>query len=232
MKKSALVIGASSGIGLEIAKLLSRQGYRLGIAARRKELLDQYAATDPNIVAVEAMDLTAADLPERFEALSEKVMPIDAIYITSGIGLINPSLDWSLENSTIQTNVTGFAHLCGKAVHLFETQGYGHLIAVSSIAGLRGSGEAPAYGASKAFMSRYLQALRFRAQKSGMPIHVTDIRPGFVDTAMMKADRPFWVSTPQKAAARIVSSAERKKKISYLGRRWSLAGWILKHLPE
>ncbi|XHR28097.1 MAG: SDR family NAD(P)-dependent oxidoreductase [Chthoniobacteraceae bacterium] len=232
MNTSALIIGASSGIGLEIAKVLSARGYRIGIAARRQQLLEQYAATHPNVVQFQAFDITSDDAVERFHEMSRALGTVDYVYIASGVGFINESLDWGLEEITIQTNALGFAKLSCAAMRIFETQGHGHLVGISSVAALRGAGEAPAYGASKAFVSRYLQALRMRAKRSGLPIYVTDIRPGFVDTAMMKAKSPFWISSPQKAAQQIVNCADKRRPISYLTKRWSVVGWLLKHLPE
>ncbi|CAN5574317.1 SDR family NAD(P)-dependent oxidoreductase [soil metagenome] len=232
MEPTALVIGASSGIGLEIAKLLSRKGYRIGLAARRRELLDAYAATDPRVACVETMDIAASDSVEKFNELVRKLGTVDFVYLSSGVGYLNEALAWDLEGKTINTNVTGFARLCGEAIRLFESQRWGHLVGLSSIAALRGSAEAPAYGASKAFISRYLQALRFRVKKSRLPIYVTDVRPGFVDTAMMKADSPFWVATPQKAAQQIVAAAERRRGVVYVTRRWSLIAALLKFLPD
>ena len=156
----------------------------------------------------------------------------DFAFISSGVGFLNPELDWSTEEDTIETNATGFARIACAAMAMFEKQGHGHLIGISSVAALRGAGEAPAYGATKAFVSRYLQALHFRAKKSGGRIRVTDVRPGFVDTAMMKAEKPFWVASPRKAAEQIVDAVEKGQRIVYVSRRWSLIGWLLRHLPE
>ena len=233
MSKSAIIIGASSGIGLEIARLLAKRGYRLGIAARREELLARYAATEPTVMVWRALDLKQEDSCSAFTEMVEELGgSVDFVYLCSGVGFLNPQLDWQLEEDTLETNVTGFARLACLAMATFEAQGHGHLVGLSSIAALRGAGEAPAYGASKAFVSRYLQGLHFRAKKSGLPIRVTDVRPGFVDTAMMKADSPFWVASPEKAARQIVDAAEKRRRIVYVTKRWALIGWLLRHLPE
>lgn len=232
MTRTAVIIGASSGIGLELAKVLSVRGYRLGLAARRLRLLVDYASSDPNVVSTKQLDLSQPDSAEIFAAMVEELGSADLVVISSGTGHLNPDLDWSPEEETIGTNVTGFARIACAAMKLFERQGRGHLVGISSIAALRGAGEAPAYGASKAFMSRYLQGLHFRAKKSGLPIRVTDVRPGFVDTAMMKADKPFWVASPRKAAEQIADAIAKEKRIVYVSRRWSLIGHLLRHLPE
>ncbi|WP_035602396.1 SDR family NAD(P)-dependent oxidoreductase [Haloferula sp. BvORR071] len=232
MSKSAIIIGASSGIGLELAKLLSERGYLLGIAARRVDLLETHASGDPRVKLVRQMDLTEPKSAGVLEEMIGSLESVDLVVISSGTGHLNPDLAWKPEAETIETNVTGFARLAVTAMRAFEKQGHGHLVGISSVAALRGAAEAPAYGASKAFMSRYLQGLHFRAKRSGLPIRVTDVRPGFVDTAMMKADKPFWVATPAKAAAQIVEAIESGRRIVYVSRRWALIDWLLRYLPE
>lgn len=232
MSKSAIVIGASSGIGLALAKLLSARGYRLGLAARRLELLDAHASGDPGVQLVRRMDLVDPGSVGILQEMIATMGGVDLVIISSGTGHLNADLSWEPEAETIETNVSGFARLAVAAMHIFEKQGRGHLVGISSVAALRGAAEAPAYGASKAFMSRYLQALAFRAKRSSLPIRVTDVRPGFVDTPMMKADKPFWVASPDKAAQQIMDGVERGKRILYVSRRWSLIGWLLRHLPE
>lgn len=232
MSKRAIIIGASSGIGLELAKVLAARGYRLGIAARRLELLEAYAATDSKVASVRSLDLTRDDACEVFSSMVAELGGVDLVIISSGTGFLNPELEWQLEEETIALNAMGFARMACAAMAVFEKQGQGHLVGISSIAALRGAGEAPAYGATKAFASRYLQGLHFRAKKSGGKIRVTDVRPGFVDTAMMKADKPFWVASPRKAAEQIAAAIERGKRIVYVSKRWAVIGNLLRYLPE
>lgn len=113
----------------------------------------------------------------------------------------------------------------------FKKQGHGHLVNISSIASHLGSGHAPSYNASKAFQVIYLEGLRLNADKSRLPIHVTDIRPGFVDTEMAKGSKLFWLATPEKAAAQIATAIRRKRRVAYVTRRWILMAWILRCLP-
>lgn len=229
---TSIVIGASSGIGREIARQLAARGERVAITARRAERLTSLAAETSGIVESAAFDIAAADAAERLAELMQRLGTVDRVYLSAGTGFLNPELDPALEEETLQTNVMGFSRLAVTALRRFEAQGHGHLIGISSIAALRGAGEAPAYGASKAFVSRYLQGLRLRAARSGKPIHVTDVRPGFVDTPMMKADKPFWVASAAKAARQIIAAADRRRRIVYITRRWSLIGCLLRHLPE
>lgn len=231
---AAIIIGASSGIGAAICRELVAQQVagRIGIAARRKDKLDALAGELPGIEVVREMDLRDIDQSRQtFLAMLEALTPVDYVFLSSGTGHINEPLEWPPEEETIAVNAMGFAALASLTMAFFEKQGHGHLIGISSVAAVRGAGAAPAYGASKAFASSYLEALRFRAIKSGLPIYVTDIRPGFVDTAMMKTDKPFWVATPAVAARQILDAVEKRKHVAYVTRRWRLIAWVLRLMP-
>lgn len=166
------------------------------------------------------------------EILTRKIGGLDLLIISSGTGDLNEKLDYQIEKRTIETNVTGFTCIVNWAFNYFENQKQGHLVAISSVGGLRGSRIAPAYNATKAFQINYLEGLRQKAIKLKTNIFVTDIRPGFVDTAMAKGDGQFWVSTVEKATNQIFEAIKRKKKISYVTKRWKLIGIILKRLPR
>ena len=233
MKPSALIIGASSGIGLAICRQLATQDYRLGIAARRRNLLEDAAAAAPQICCVQDIDLSQPDEAlAAFESMLQALAPVDFIYLNAGTGHINHDLAWKPEEDTIRVNVLGFTALATRALSFFLAQGHGHLVGITSVAAVRGAPSAPAYGATKAYESHYLDALRIKGRQSGKPIFVTEIRPGFVDTAMMKADKPFWVATPELAARQIVSAVAARKSLAYVMRRWRLIAWLLKILPE
>tara|TARA_B110000967_G_scaffold51311_1_gene52511 strand:- start:151 stop:522 length:372 start_codon:yes stop_codon:yes gene_type:complete len=116
-------------------------------------------------------------------------------------------------------------------MHYFRTKGHGHLVNISSVASLRGGRHGPAYGASKAYQSNYIEGMAQKAIQSKLPIYTTDVRPGFVKTAMAKGPKMFWVSSKEKAAKQIFRSIQKKKRIVYITRRWILIGWILKRIP-
>ncbi len=233
MSPSAIIIGASSGIGLAICHELARQNYRLGIAARRRHLLEEAAAGHPQVCCVQALDLSQPDdALAVFESMFKALAPVDFVYLNAGTGHLNPELQWKPEEETIRVNVLGFTALATRTMSFFLEQGHGHLVGITSVAAVRGAAGAPAYGATKAYESHYLDALRIKARQSGKPIFVTEIRPGFVDTAMMKADKPFWVATPDVAAKQIVSSVAARKSLAYVMRRWRAIAWLLKLLPD
>lgn len=201
--------------------------------ARRMNLLNELKNEAECNIVVQEIDVRDA---ESAMAILDKFIHemggIDLIVISAGTGDINVSLNWPLENETIQTNVTGFAALVNVALRHFMAKGSGHLVGISSIAALRGGSESPAYNASKAFESNYLEGLRQRVRRSGLPITITDVKPGFVTTAMAKGEGIFWAASADKAALQIYTAIKRKKTHAYITHRWRLIAWILKFMPS
>jgi short-subunit dehydrogenase len=140
-------------------------------------------------------------------------------------------LDLAPELETVAVNVSGFVNAVHVATKAFERQGHGHIVGISSLASFRGGAAAPAYGASKAFMSNYLEALHCRLSKESASIRVTDVLPGFVDTRMAKSDVKLWFASPEKAARQIVGAIVAKRRIVYVTKRWRLVGWLMKLMP-
>jgi short-subunit dehydrogenase len=116
------------------------------------------------------------------------------------------------------------------AVAHLQARGGGRLVGLSSIAGIRGISRAPAYAASKAFLSNYLHGLRYRFMRLGVPIIVTDVQPGFVDTRL--AGARFWMASPEKAARQIVAAVDRGRTHVYVTKRWRLIAWLIRVVPD
>ena len=231
--KKAIIIGASSGIGKELTKRFAFHGDDVGIAARQIDLLNELAAETPAKIYTATIDIKNTDTAiQSLEKLIKDIGDIDIIVISSGIGYINPLLDWSQEKETIDTNVSGFTAMAGCAMRYFIQKKSGHLVGISSIASIRGDNTGPAYSASKSFMSNYLEGLRKKVTKEKLPITITDIQPGFVDTAMAKGDGLFWVASPQKVAKQIYKVIQQKKKKAYIIKRWVTIAWLLKIMPD
>lgn len=231
--QKAIIVGASSGIGKELAILLAKQGYAVGITGRRQELLDDLQQKHPGNFIVSCFDVReTAVTAQKLERLAEQLSGLDLIVISAGYGDNNPGLDHHIEQETIDTNVTGFTAVADWAYQYFREKGNGHVVNISSIAGLRGSGVAPSYSATKAYQINYLEALQQNANKGRHHILITDVRPGFVDTAMAKAEQKFWVSSPQKAAADIAYAIKKQKKVVYVTKRWRAIAILLKLLPR
>lgn len=229
--KKAIIIGATSGIGRELAKILSLNNYVVGMAGRRTELLSNLQRETSGSY-IKRIDVTESEEAITFlKELIQEMGGMDMIVISSGVGFINPELDWKQEKETIDVNISGFAAIANAAFKYFSNQGSGHIVGISSIAAIRGSGEAPAYNASKAFVSNYLEGLRQKASKSGIAITVTEIQPGFVNTAMAKGEGLFWVAPPEKAAWQILRAITGKKKHAYITKRWRSIAWLLKVIP-
>jgi short-subunit dehydrogenase len=230
--KSAIIIGASSGIGRALAVILSTDGYRVGLVARRTDLLTQLGAELPGPCVIKTVDVSQPELAmPLLRELIEELRDVELFIVSAGIGFENEALAWEPERDTIALNVLGFAGMVSVAVAHLETRGSGYLVGISSIAALRGNGGAPAYAASKAFASNYLQGVRYRFNKLKVPIVVTDVQPGYVDTRMAKG-KLFWVASPQTAARQIVVAIRRRKHRVYITRRWRLIAWLLQVLPD
>lgn len=231
--KKAIVIGATSGIGKELAKLLSVHGYRVGITGRRNDLLTELQTANKDYFVIKSFDIIKTDkITQNLEELITELGGLDLLIISSGTGDLNDDLDFRIDKLTIDTNVTGFTAIADWAFNFFRNQKFGHLVAITSIAGLRGGRAAPSYNATKAFQISYLEGLRQKADKLKFQIHISDIRPGFVNTAMAKGNKLFWVSPVEKAAQQIFAAILKKRKIVYVTKRWIIFAFILRNLPN
>ncbi|MDA7027137.1 SDR family NAD(P)-dependent oxidoreductase [Bacillus sp. CLL-7-23] len=230
--KTAVVVGASSGIGKALARNLSAKGVQLGLVARREELLIKLQQELPNSSSIKKLDVADSEqVNKQLTDLMNKLGKVDAVFICSGVGYLEHELNWEKEKETIDVNVTGFVACSNLFLNHFIQNEHGHLIGISSIAALRGNGHAATYNASKAFVSNYLQGLRQKVRRFKGDIVITEIQPGFVDTAMAKGDKLFWSASPEKAASQIIKAVQKKKAHVYVTKRWRLIAWILKCLP-
>jgi short-subunit dehydrogenase len=231
--QKAIVVGASSGIGRELAKILSENNYKVGITGRRVGLLTELQNENKEFFIVKSFDINDTNnTPRYLDELVNLLGGLDLLIISSGTGNLNEQLDFNLEKQTIDTNVSGFTAIADWAFNFFQNQRSGHLVGITSIAGLRGGRVAPSYNATKAFQIRYLEGLRQKANKLKFSIHITDIRPGFVNTAMAKGDNLFWVSSVNKAAKQIFKAIIKKRKIVYVTKRWIIFAFIIKLIPN
>lgn len=231
--KKAIVIGATSGIGKELAKLLANDNYKVGLTGRRTELLKELKKEKPNSYLIKSFDVTDTKITiEKLEELTTELGGLDLLIISSGTGNINEDLDFKVENQTINTNVIGFTCIIDWSFNYFKNQKFGHIVAISSIGGLRGSRQAPAYNATKAYQINYLEGLRQKATKLKESIFITDIRPGLVDTEMAKGEGLFWVMPVEKTAKQIYKAIINKKKVAYVTKRWKIIATILKVIPR
>ena len=228
-----IIIGATSGIGLAIAHQYLNAGHLVGLTGRRENLLHEVQHKYFGRAYVQVMDVSKAVLASsQLKNLIEKMQGADIIIVNAGVGFENPKLRWKKQAQTIDVNVTGFTALSSTAMKYFMAQGKGQLVGISSIAGLRGSDIAPSYAASKAYASNYLAGLRKKAIKTKLPIYVTDVLPGFVDTPMGQSEQRFWVASSDKAGKQIIDAIQKHRKRVYITKRWRLIAWLMRLLPN
>lgn len=236
--KNILIVGGTSGIGRALCDLYSAQGCKVAVTGRNIDKLTDLARGGIITYKSDVWDLNAAEIINRAD---EDLGGIDIIIISSGIGYINAELNTAPEIDTVKTNVMGFTDwaTCGYRYfekHLSANGGEGRLAAISSIASFRGSDLAPAYYASKAYVSNYMEGLRKKAVKNKLNLKVCTIIPGFVDTALAQGvggnDGIFWLAPVKKSAKQILSALAKGKKIAYITKRWRLIAWVLKIVPD
>lgn len=231
--EKAVIIGATSGIGRELAKVLSKNGYIVGISGRRINLLYELQKEISVKTYIKKIDISkSVEAMSLLERLIEEMGGIDIIIICSGICYDNQELDWNKEKATLDVNVSGFSAMANVAFNYFWRQKRGHIVGISSIRAHRGGWCAPAYNASKAFVSNYLEGLRIKADRAKLNIDITDIKPGFVDTPMIKNRKNrFFIISAKKAANQIYNAIKNKKKTAYIPKQWYLISGLLKIMP-
>jgi short-subunit dehydrogenase len=230
-QKKVIVIGASSGIGREIANIYVALGWKVGITGRRFQLLNELQSAHPSQVVASTFDVMGNENKTKLSELIEDLGGMNILIYNSGFGESSKELDPEIEQAITRTNVNGCVEIVSYAFNYFANKGSGHIVLTSSVAALRGNGWSPAYSASKAFMSNYAEGLNIKASKMKKDILVTDIRPGFVDTKMGKGPGRFWVAPAEKAARQIVDAITKKKRVAYVTRRWWLIAQLLKIIP-
>lgn len=227
-----IIIGATSGIGKALYEHYASQSHRVAIIGRRTHLLEKLRQDHPSNTMIATADVTnQEEIAQAIKSLQQELGQVDMSIVCSGIGEINQSLDYAIERSTIDTNVTGWTFVVNMLYSIFEEQKHGHLVAITSAGGLRGEPSAPAYSATKAYQINYMEALRKKAFKGGGQVFVTDIRPGLVDTAMAKGEGLFWVMPVEKVANQIATAIRKRKSKAYVTKRWHVLAVINKILP-
>jgi short-subunit dehydrogenase len=230
--RKVIIVGATSGIGREMARLYADAGFLVGATGRRQELLYSLQLEYPNYIITECFDTTAPGATAHLESLTRKLGGLDMLVYSAGWGEIMDTLDWAIDKGTVDVNVNGFLEAIHYGWRLFTEQGHGHLVTLSSIAAVRGNRHSPAYSASKAFQSTYFEGLSLKARRMKIPLYLTDVQPGFVDTQMAKGPGRFWVAPPGKAARQIIRAVEKKRWRVYVTHRWWIIAKIGKWLPS
>ena len=231
--QKVIIIGASSGLGKEVAKLFIADGYTLGLAARRTQPLEELKALAPERVMVHAIDVTSDEAPQALEHLIDMVGGIDLFVYTAGVGFQNMELEPDIELNTVNTNALGFTRMIGAAYRYMAEHGGGHIAAISSIAGTKGLGAAPSYSATKAMQNTYLQALEQQAHMRNLNITFTDLRPGFVATPLL-GDNPQYpmLLKTERVAKEIVTAIKHHRHVWVIDWRWRIATALWRRIPR
>jgi short-subunit dehydrogenase len=229
--KKVIIIGATSGIGKELAKLYISNNYKVGLTGLHTNGIEELRLNNKQQFELRYFDCTKEDCSGRISELAASLGGLDLLIFSAGIGHLNNNRGFQFENRANELNVLGFTEIADWSYRFFEQKGEGHFVAISSIAGLRGYRIAPAYHAAKSYQISYLEALRQKAFRSGKPIYITDIRPGFVDTDMSVGKKLFWAASKEKAARQIYNLIKRKKGIGYVTKRWQIIAIIMKLIP-
>ncbi len=239
-QKRAIVIGASSGIGAALVRELAHSGYHVAAVARReaklKELHDSVnTAVSQGRVSIYSHNVINYDeVPTLFQTIVQALGGLDLIVYNAGVQPTVTSDEYNFEKDRkmIEVNLLGAIAWLNQAALRFERAGAGNIVGIGSIAGDRGRVGAPVYNTSKAGLATYLESLRNRLTRHG--VTVTTIKPGYVDTVILRenAANPFWVISPQEAAAQIHKAVQRGRQTVYVPARWGLVGLIIRHIPS
>ena len=243
--RKAIVMGATSGIGMEVAKLLAEQGWQVGIAGRRQDRLEAISQSNEGIVCYRQIDVTKDDAPHLLRELIKQLGGMDLYFHSSGIGWQNNALDIDKELATVDTNAMGFVRMVDTAFNWFveketfpnrekfEARHPRHQIAcITSIAGTKGLGAAPAYSSTKRFQSHYLECLTQQASMRHLPISIIDIRPGFVKTSLIAGkDYPLQLEA-KKVARGIVKTIEKGRCVKVIDWRYAILVLFWRLIPR
>lgn len=232
--KKAIIVGASSGIGYEIAERLAARGIHLGLAARRLEAIEAIQHRYPDSIKICKIDITNSDSDLTLRQLIDDMGGIDTYIHVAGIGYDNPSLDPKREAEIANTNAVGFARLISSVYHYFRNNDIrGHIAAVTSIAGTKGIGTMSAYSASKAFDTTYLTALRQLTHIDRSHITITDIRPGWTRTPLLHDRENYMMEMPlDYVANRAVRAILSGRRVAIIDWRWRIVTALWRLLPN
>ena len=233
--KKAIIMGATSGIGREVAIQLAEKGWEVGIAGRRQELLDEVCSLQKNISTSRQIDVTGEDAPHILLDMIKDMGGIDMYFHSSGIGWQNTELDIEKELLTVNTNAMGVTRMVDTMFNHFaeHPDKEGHIAVISSIAGTKGLGAAPSYSATKRFVNHYLECLtQLCTIRHISNIKIHDIRPGFVRTPLISgATYPMQLDM-KPVAKDIIRDIERGKSIITVDWRYRILVALWRLIPR
>lgn len=237
-KGTCIVVGASSGIGLALARRLAQSQRKVAMLARREGELEAQAALINESLANEfakayVHDVADVDAAEGlFDRIEAELGDVDELHFVAGVmPEVGPDeFDLGKDRLQVQVNFLGAVAWCNAAARRFQARKRGCIVGVTSVAQDRGRIGRPVYNASKAGMDTYLEALRNRLWRVG--VQVTTIRPGFVETPMTAGLRLKGAIPADKAAELILGARDGGKAIAYVPRKWRLIMFVIRNIPS
>ncbi len=237
--ETALIVGASSGIGEALARRLASEGCRVALVARREERLraitgDINGAAGQERAKAWTHDVRQwAEVPELFETICRWLGGLDLIVYASGMAypIRFKEFDTAKDREVYEVNFLGAVAWLNPAAVRLGRLGRGTIVGIGSVAGDRGRSNNPAYNTSKAALHTYLEALRNRIARTGA--RVVTIKPGFVDTDMVAGMKNLlWLISADRAAEIILNKARRGVVTAYVPARWRLVSWVVRSIPS
>ena len=236
--RAALIVGASSGVGAALARRLAREGYALGLVARRIDRLQSLCdeITSSHYIRAFAYQhdvLNTTDVPVLLERITNDLGDLDLFIYCAGVLFPNDPTAYHADEDQfmLQVNLVGAAAWINPIAQRFQQRHAGHIVGIGSIAGDHGRRGMPAYTASKAGLHTYLEGMRNRLWREG--VTVTTIKLGQVETDMLKnADRKRRPISAERAADLIWRAIEQRKQTVYVPSWWRWIGLGVQHLPS
>ncbi|MDE7393708.1 MAG: SDR family NAD(P)-dependent oxidoreductase [Muribaculaceae bacterium] len=231
--KRILIIGATSGLGREIAAIYARRGCCVMACGRKVEALNELKSEFPDPVATSMLDVNADDCAERLNLLLTDFAP-DTLINCAGIGWANPELDIEIDRSTVMTNCLGFTTVADTAFNYFASRGIdARLAAISSVASTKPLPIGLSYSASKRYQAAYLEGLNLLRRIKHLPLTITDVRPGYVATPLLDPTRRYpMLMQPERAARLIVKAIDRRRRVAVIDTRWLLLVGLWRLIPS
>lgn len=232
--KKIIIVGASSGMGRRLALDFARLGWRVGIAARREDQLKEIKARNPDRIEYAAIDVAAQDAVDRFYNLIEQLDGMDYLVYAAGCGWRNPDLDEASDEQTIAVNVLGFTRIVNAAYKYYKRTANvdrGHIACITSVGGTKGIGISATYSASKRYQWAYLQAIDQLAHQQHVNVAISDLRPGFVDTALLGGRRYPLEMSLDYVAPRMERAIIRAPRVKIIDSRWAIVTALWRMIP-
>lgn len=230
--KKVIIIGATSGLGRELAQHYINSGNIVGIAGRRGYLLEEIKSLNPSNVYTSEFDSSKPEAKEKLNNLIKEMGGMDLFVYCAGTGYVNKELEIQKEMQTIDVNVYGFTQLINIAYNYFKEKGNGHIAAVASVSGIRTLSICPSYCASKRYNMMYLKAIGHLAKKEKLNIKFTTINPGFIKTALIQSRNYPLTTSLEKGGLLLYKAIERGKKRCFIPSYWGLISYIILLIPN